>query len=277
MSTNTSPASENLSLASRKHEALLRSVRKGWTPPPRISVPDWADRYRKLAKEAGSTSGNWETTTVEIARGPMLAATESGVHIITVIHAGFQASKLFSPWQKDKPSDIAEKYLKAKGDPDKTQAWWNTQMGLPHRPNYGKRLPIDVLLARREVFDAEVPDGVAVLTAGIDTQNDRLEVEVVGWGMDEESWSIAFDVIEGDLETAEPWLRLDAYLKQIWRRADGRGFTIMAACHDSGGSHQSQRLSLRHLLCSLKRRHLLSPHSHHRLAMRNCWVPGCGC
>lgn len=153
------------------------------------------------------------------------------------IHAGFQASKLFSPWQKDKPSDIAAKYLKAKGDPDKELAWWNTQMGLPHRPNYGKRLPVDELLSRREVFDAEVPDGVAVLTAGIDTQADRLEIEVVGWGMDEESWSVAFDVIEGDLETAEPWLRLDAYLKQIWRRADGRGFTIMAACHDSGGNH----------------------------------------
>ncbi|KTS27619.1 terminase [Pantoea stewartii] len=153
------------------------------------------------------------------------------------IHAGYQASKLFSPWQKDKPSDIAEKYLRAKGDPDKELAWWNTQMGLPHRPNYGKRLPVDILLARREVYSAEVPDGVALLTAGIDTQNDRLEIEVIGWGRDEESWSVAYDVIEGDLETAEPWERLDAYLQQVWRRADGRGFKIMAACHDSGGSH----------------------------------------
>ncbi len=156
---------------------------------------------------------------------------------ISNIHAGYQASKLFSPWQKDKPSDIAQKYLKAKGDPDRELAWWNTQMGLPHRPNYGKKLPIDALLARREVYDAEIPMGVVVLTAGIDTQNDRLEIEVVGWGKDEESWSISFDVIEGDLETAEPWTRLDAYLKQIWRRVDGRGFTIMAACHDSGGNH----------------------------------------
>lgn len=57
-----------------------------------------------------------------------------------------------------------------------------------------------MLLARREVFSAEVPDGVAVLTAGIDTQNDRLEIEVVGWGKDEESWSVAFDVIEVTLK-----------------------------------------------------------------------------
>ena len=85
MSTNTSQSSESQSLTRQKIERLELSVRKGWTPPPRISVPQWADDYRKLAKEAGSTSGNWETSTVEIARGPMLAATESGVHIITVM------------------------------------------------------------------------------------------------------------------------------------------------------------------------------------------------
>lgn len=85
MSTNISQSSENQSFTQQKIERLQLSVRKGWTPPPRISVPQWADDYRKLAKEAGSTSGNWETSTVEIARGPMLAATESGVHIITVM------------------------------------------------------------------------------------------------------------------------------------------------------------------------------------------------
>lgn len=66
-------------------ERLELSIRKGWTLPRRISVPQWADDYRKLVKEAGSTSGNWETSTVEIVLRPMLAATESGVHIITVM------------------------------------------------------------------------------------------------------------------------------------------------------------------------------------------------
>ena len=106
-------------------------------------------------------------------------------------------------------------------------------MGLPHRPNHGKQLPVDVLLARREIFPAVVPDGVALLTAGVDTQDDRFEITITGWGRDEESWSVAHDVIYGDLETEEPWKRLDAYLKQIWRRGDGRGLNIMATCMDS--------------------------------------------
>ena len=55
------------------------------TPPPRISVPEWADRYRRKAAGAGSTTGKWRTSDVEISRGPMLAVTEPGVATITVM------------------------------------------------------------------------------------------------------------------------------------------------------------------------------------------------
>lgn len=152
-------------------------------------------------------------------------------------HAGFQASKLFSPWQKDKPSDIATKYISAKGDPDKEQAWWNTQMGLPHRPHSGKELRLEALAARGEVWPAKVPYGVGALTVGIDTQDYRIEIEVVGWGRNEESWSIDYEVIDGEFDDPKTQAALDAYLKKIWRRADGRGFEVMAACFDSGGHH----------------------------------------
>ena len=43
------------------------------------------------------------------------------------------------------------------------------------------------LLNRRELDDADVPEGVLVLTAGVDVQDDRFEVEVVGWGIGKES------------------------------------------------------------------------------------------
>lgn len=522
MSTSRLPTSESPrpSLSNGKVERVQRAFRRGWTPPPRISVADWADQYRRLAKEAGSTSGNWSTSTVEIARGPMMAVTEPGVHVITTMvstqllktallenifgyfahldpcpilllqpkedaaeqfskerispllratpvlrelvgsnktrnsdetllfkafpggflalagagspdnlarrpirvlladevdkypvtregdpialaeertatfgvnwlsvracsptiedesriaasyassdqrkaslacphcghrlfpdffkhvewekrrddkgivlehlpktarivceacgtawsegdrlhalqtakwhqtrpfdhcgrrhvplddygrlrtegvtqalettwdwwesgrhavyrarcpecgawgvdneHAGFQASKLFSPWQKDKPSDIAAKWLAAKGDADGEQTWWNTQMGLPHRPLATKALVLDTLLARREVFGAEVPYGVAAITVGIDTQDYRIEIETVGWGRDEESWSLDYHVIDGEFSDPKVQTELDAYLKKIWRRADGRTFEVLAACHDSGGHH----------------------------------------
>ncbi|KAF1003331.1 MAG: hypothetical protein GAK28_04770 [Luteibacter sp.] len=152
-------------------------------------------------------------------------------------HAGFQASKLFSPWQKDKPSDIAAKWLDAKGDVDRELTWWNTQLGLPHRPLASKALAVDTLLSRREVFEAEVPHGVALLTLGIDVQDFRIELELVGWGKDEESWSIDYHVIDGEFSDPATQAQLDAYLKRLWRRADGRTFEVMAACIDSGGHH----------------------------------------
>jgi hypothetical protein len=59
----------------------------GWRPPPRISIPDWADTTRIKPRGAGSTAGAWRTGDVEIARGPMLSVTEPGVHIITCMVA----------------------------------------------------------------------------------------------------------------------------------------------------------------------------------------------
>ena len=154
-------------------------------------------------------------------------------------HAGFQAGKLFSPWAKDKPSNIAAKWLTAKDDEDLKQAWWNTQAGMPYRPNSGKNLNLEVLAARGETWPAEIPAGVGVLTAGVDVQDDRLECEVVGWGHDEESWSIDYEVFEGDPGTPELWKKVDAYLKRTWYRYDGRAYTISSACIDSGG-HNTQ-------------------------------------
>lgn len=68
-----------------KIASLWAEVRRAWLPPPQVTVCDWADQYRRLAPEAGAVSGPWQTSTVEIARGPMLAVTEPGVHTITVM------------------------------------------------------------------------------------------------------------------------------------------------------------------------------------------------
>jgi len=152
-------------------------------------------------------------------------------------HAGFQASKLFSPWSRDRPPSIAEKWIAALGDEEKLQAWWNTQMGLPYRAHAGRRVQADVLASRGEVWAAEVPDGVAVVVTGIDVQDYRIECETVGWGRNEESWSIDYTIIEGEFGDTPTQMRIDTYLRRTWTRADGRPFEVIAACIDSGGHH----------------------------------------
>ncbi|KAA0547772.1 phage terminase large subunit family protein [Citrobacter braakii] len=152
-------------------------------------------------------------------------------------HAGFHVWAGYSLFPNAAWKHLVAEWLRVKDDPLQRQTFINLVLGEPYEDLGEKALTERRLVERCEVFPAEVPDGVAVLTAGVDTQDGRFEIEIVGWGMNEESWSVAYDVIEGDLETDEPWTRLDAYLKQIWRRADGRGYSIMAVCMDSGGHH----------------------------------------
>lgn len=154
-------------------------------------------------------------------------------------HASFQAGKLYSPWPRDRPDKIAAKWLGIKGDEATKQVWWNTQAGWPYRPKVGKEIEAGTLLSRREVWPGEVPDGAALLTAGVDTQDDSLYVKVKAWGRDEESWKVHTEVLEGDPSQPEVWERLDALLLRPWFRADGREFRIAAACIDSGG-HRTQ-------------------------------------
>lgn len=77
------------SLESRKQpyldlESLGRSWRAGTKPAPQLNVVEWAEEYRRLSKES-SNGGRFITSRVEVARGPMLAATEPGVGTITLM------------------------------------------------------------------------------------------------------------------------------------------------------------------------------------------------
>jgi phage terminase large subunit GpA-like protein len=62
---------------------LQAAWRRGLCPPPRLTLVEWADKYRYLSKES-SGGGKFHTSRVEVARGPMLAVTEPGVQTITL-------------------------------------------------------------------------------------------------------------------------------------------------------------------------------------------------
>jgi phage terminase large subunit GpA-like protein len=150
-------------------------------------------------------------------------------------HASFTAGKEFSPWDRDAPPKMARKWLLWKDDPDQRVKFDNTQRGKPHRRAGSKMLQAEVLAARAENWPGDVPDGVGIITAGVDTQDDRVEIEFVGWGHNEESWSLAYVVVDGDTSSDALWDRVDEQLLRSFRRDDGREFTVAAACVDSGG------------------------------------------
>jgi phage terminase large subunit GpA-like protein len=70
--------------AAKLRESARNSVRQSLRPPPRLSLPDWADAHRRLTRASGAVGGTWQTSRVEVARGPMMAVTEPGVRTITL-------------------------------------------------------------------------------------------------------------------------------------------------------------------------------------------------
>jgi phage terminase large subunit GpA-like protein len=127
--------------------------------------------------------------------------------------------------------------MAAKELPETLKTWVNTALGESFEEQ-GQSTDMDDLLARREIYNAEVPAGVAVLTAGVDVQDDRVEVEIVGWGRDEESWSIDHVILPGDPFSVELWQELDALLLKKFRHENGHLLPIKAAAVDSGHATQ---------------------------------------
>ncbi|WP_175725157.1 phage terminase large subunit family protein [Burkholderia ambifaria] len=173
----------------------------------------------------------------DVDKPAMVAAGEWRAHKPFAGHAGFHIWAGYSLFQNASWPNLVEEWLDVKDDPLMRQTFVNLVLGEDYEDRGDRALSEARLAARTEVWAGEVPDGVGVVTVGGDVQDDRVELETIGWGRNEESWSIDHAVIEGDPESAELWLKVDAYLKRIWRRSDGRGFEVMAACIDSGGHH----------------------------------------
>ncbi|MFC4102922.1 phage terminase large subunit family protein [Paenibacillus xanthanilyticus] len=114
------------------------------------------------------------------------------------------------------------------------KTWINTSMAETWEEK-GEQLDEDSLLRRREMYHADVPEGVKVLTAAVDTQDNRFEVDVIGWGAGHESWRIQYHIIYGDLNQAQVWADLDEFLQRTWMDGEGRRFRIAITCMDSGG------------------------------------------
>lgn len=152
---------------------------------------------------------------------------------------GFHLNALASPWERW--SDIIEDFLKAKKEgKEALKTWVNTTLGECWEDDEGEGANEDELLNRREYYTAEVPPEVIVMTAGVDVQDDRLEVEVVGWGEGKESWGIEYKVFYGDPGNQVVWNQLDMYLDKTFWYPEGEGLCISATCIDSGGHHTEE-------------------------------------
>ena len=151
-------------------------------------------------------------------------------------------SSPWTPWQK-----IILKFLHAKDDPQKLKVVFNTLFGEVWEDR-GDGVDEDTMLSRREDYGTnadgspvELPEGVLVLTCGVDTQDNRLEYEVVGHGHYGETWGIKKGYIMGKPDSPEVWQRLDDVIDHVYKfKNSERGLKISITCIDSGGHYTQE-------------------------------------
>lgn len=153
--------------------------------------------------------------------------------------AGFRLNELCSSWVR--LEDTVRGFLEAKKDPSLLRVWTNTSLGETWEDS-GEKLDDTGLMARREAFPQRagwpvVPAAASVLTAGVDVQDNRIEVEVVAWGVAEECWSTEYHVLHGDPSTVVLWQDLDALLQRPRPHELGVDTYIRGVCIDTGGHH----------------------------------------
>ncbi|MCM1045625.1 MAG: phage terminase large subunit family protein [Candidatus Gastranaerophilales bacterium] len=153
----------------------------------------------------------------------------------------FRLNELASPfvdWE-DIIADFrkASDRLKRFHDPEDMKVFINTVLGetWDETKYVDNAVDEDTLEARAEVYAAEIPDGVLLLTAAVDVQDNRFEVEIRGWARGYETWGIYKTEIYGDLITDEPWDALEAYLSQPLHFENGTELNVAGFTVDTGG------------------------------------------
>lgn len=146
----------------------------------------------------------------------------------------FWLNAFTSPWMSWKK--IMTEWLEARGDANREKVVVNTRFGEPYslNDNTMDALP---LMKRREQYGAALPDGVLLLTAAVDTQDNRLEYEVCGWGLHEECWGIVKGMILSKPDEAVTWQVLNGILDRIYTFGNGIGMKIARTFIDSGGHY----------------------------------------
>ncbi|MDA0782406.1 MAG: phage terminase large subunit family protein [Proteobacteria bacterium] len=157
--------------------------------------------------------------------------------------AGFHLSSLYSPVGWFAWEDAVSSFLVAKKNDELLKVWVNTVLGETW-VDKGEAPDWERLSERAEDYKiGEVPTGGLLLTAGADVQKDRIEVEIVAWGQDKQSWSVEYRIFYGDPARPELWKQLSDLLQETFIHASGVdlprvGLPIMMLAIDSGYATQ---------------------------------------
>jgi phage terminase large subunit GpA-like protein len=150
----------------------------------------------------------------------------------------YHINSLYSPLGWLSWTDIIQQLEDAGEDDNLLMVWTNTILGETWKER-GESPPWESLYNRRETYAQNRPPAeVCFLTAGVDIQKDRIELEVVGWAKGKRSFSVDYRVILGRTSEQAVWDELAKVVSETWTRADGLQLQLSMMAVDSGYNTQ---------------------------------------
>jgi len=137
-------------------------------------------------------------------------------------------------------TDLVRQWLAAQNNPVKLKRFINTRLAETWE-DQSRNMKPRMLAERAEDYPLKsIPPGCLILTAGIDTQNDRLAIQVTGWGRHDQCWVIDYIELPGDPnDQVAAFVKKEGalfeYLSQEFINAWGNIMTIQAVGWDTGG------------------------------------------
>lgn len=131
---------------------------------------------------------------------------------------------------------LAKDWRGAQNDPAKLKTFINDRLAEPWGDKKTRKLREDGLTDQVELYRLRTaPAGVLAITAGVDTQDDRLAVQLLGWGRGMVCWVLDYVELAGDPAEPEVWAKLADLLNRPIEHAGGGLLTVEATAIDAAG------------------------------------------
>lgn len=127
--------------------------------------------------------------------------------------------------------------LRTRADAIARQDFVNTVLGLPYSEPREKPAWEPLRDRCEEYPEGVVRTGCRLLTMAIDVQENRLELELRGWGRDLRSWSLMYRVLVGDPLGDEVWSEVDRLLATDWPTVGKDGALPVWCCAVDSGKY----------------------------------------
>lgn len=145
--------------------------------------------------------------------------------------AGFKINALCSPFVSI--DELACEFVDSTYDIESLRTFVNTRLGEPWK-DASNSITSGMFKNRVEPEKARIPDGVVLITCGVDVGEDHIHGSIYGWGIGDESWLLKHFLIKGDPTILEPWNELEGFLDTSFTREDGTTLKIHSTGVDCG-------------------------------------------